>query len=236
VLTRNFLTTVSNLVLMSGLCFTFSSASFAQTAPSAFEIANYSGLFAAVINGDMNTLNKEIKQSKSVDQRDSYARTALHLATYTGNHRAMQALVSAGANANALEQDRYDIVTIAAVANDLETMKLALKLGCRADNITSRYDGTALIAAAHLGHDEVVDRLIRAGAPLDHVNNLHWTALIESIVLGDGGERHIATLTLLVEAGADLNLADRSGRSPLALARLHGHEKMVEILQAAGAD
>jgi len=35
------------------------------------------------------------------------------------------------------------------------------------------------------------------------VNNLGWTALIESIVLGDGGERHTETLRLLVEAGAD---------------------------------
>ena len=53
------------------------------------------------------------------------------------------------------------------------------------------------------------DCLIVAGAPLDHVNNLGWTALIESIVLGDGGERHTDTLRALVEAGAFL-LARRS--------------------------
>src|SRR5262249_57751525 len=93
------------------------------------------------------------------------------------------------ANPNALENDRYDIVTIAAVADDVPTLKVALELGCRAKNITSRYDGTALIAAAHLGHAEVVRTLIAAGAPLDHVNNLGWTAVIESIVLGDGGPR-----------------------------------------------
>lgn len=45
----------------------------------------------------------------------------------------------------------------------------------------------ALIAAAHLGHVEVVKALIAGKAPLDRVNNLNWTALIESIVLGDGG-------------------------------------------------
>ena len=73
---------------------------------------------------------------------------------------------------NALEGQAYDVVTIAAVANDPELMSLALALGNRADLITSRYDGTALIAAAHLGHAEVVRRLIAAGAPLDHVNNL----------------------------------------------------------------
>jgi len=136
---------------------------------------------------------------------------------------------------NALERDRYDIVTIAAVANDVRSLDTALAIGARATNVTSRYDGTALIAAAHLGHDAVVRTLIRAGAPLDHVNNLGWTAVIESIVLGDGGPRHVATLKALVDAGADVNLADRSGTTPLALARGRGFREMVVLLERAGA-
>ena len=76
--------------------------------------------------------------------------------------------------------------------------------------------------------------MIRAGAPLDHVNNLHWTALIESIVLGNGGQQHTLTLRYLAEAGANLQLADRSGATPLALARARGYREMVSILEAAG--
>ena len=101
--------------------------------------------------------------------------------------------------------------------------------------MTSPYDGTALIAAAHLGHDEVVRVLIAAKAPLDHVNNLGWTALIESIVLGDGGKRHVATLKALVQAGANVTIADRSGETPLALAKRRGFAEMVAILEKAGA-
>jgi uncharacterized protein len=120
-------------------------------------------------------------------------------------------------------------------ADDEVTLALLLQLGASAKLITSRYDGTALIAAAHLGHDGVVRQLIQAGAPLDHVNNLHWTALIESIVLGNGGPRHVATLRALVEAGANTQLADRQGATPLALARARGYEPMVQILLKAGA-
>ena len=98
-----------------------------------------------------------------------------------------------------------------------------------------RYDGTALIAAAHLGHDGVVRQLIAAGAPLNHVNNLHWTAVIESIVLGDGGKRHQATLEALIKAGANLQLTDRQGNTPVALARARGYTAMVRMLEAAGA-
>ena len=131
--------------------------------------------------------------------------------------------------------DRYDIVTIAAVANDVPTLELSLELGCRATNVTSRYDGTALIAAAHLGHVDVVRTLVRARAPLDHVNNLGWTAVIESIVLGDGGPRHTEVLSILVEAKANPNLPDRSGRTPLALARERGYRAMAKLLEDAGA-
>ena len=81
-------------------------------------------------------------------------------------------LALAGADMNALEGDAYDVVTIAAVAGDLEMLRLALSHRGNPQNITSPYDGTALIAAAHLGHVDVVLELIAAGAPLDHVNNL----------------------------------------------------------------
>ena len=81
----------------------------------------------------------------------------------------------------------------------------------------------------------MVRQLIAAGAPLDHVNNLHWTALIESIVLGRGGPRHLATLKALVEAGANTRLSDREGRTPLSLAQARGFAEMVAILVKAGA-
>jgi ankyrin repeat protein len=208
----------------------------AQVAPSPGERAAYVGLFAAAQTGDTAAIRVRAGELKH-DPRDGYLRTPLHVAAYAGRHDAMRVLVAAGADPNAKENDRYDIVTIAAVANDLPTLRVALELGGSAKNVTSRYDGTALIAAAHLGHAEVVRELIRAGAPLDHVNNLGWTALIESIVLGDGGPRHTDTLRHLVEAGANVNLPDRSGRTPLRLARERGPRfaAMVAILERVGA-
>jgi len=152
-----------------------------------------------------------------------------------GGAAARRCLAKAGARLDALENDRYDAVTIAAVADDETTLRLLLALGASARHVTSRYDGTALIAAAHLGHDGVVRQLIAAGAPLDHVNNLHWTAVIEAIVLGNGGPRHQATLAALIQAGANLQLADRQGQTPLALAQARNYGEMVRMLEQAGA-
>ena len=160
-------------------------------------------------------------------------RTPLHVATFARQRDAIRALLAAGADSGALDDDRYDAVTIAAVADDEPTLDLLLSLGASAGLVTSRWDGTALIAAAHLGHDGVVRRLIAAGAPLDHVNNLHWTALIEAVVLGDGGVRHQAVVRALLDAGADARLADRDGRTPLQLARGRGYTAMAQLLEGA---
>ena len=207
----------------------------AQVPPSASEIVAYTGLHAAAAKGDAVEIEKLVEAGAPVDARDSHKRTPLHVAIYRHHADAARALVRLGADPNALDDQRYDIVTIASVADDVPMLKVSLELGCKATNITSPYDGTALIAAAHLGHDEVVRILIAAKAPLDHVNNLHWTALIESIVLGNGGKRHTDTLDALVKAGANLNLADGNGATPLTLAKGRGYKEMVAILEKAGA-
>ena len=207
----------------------------AQAAPTATEQAAYRGLHAAAQRGDLAALRQGLTSRADLNGRDSHGRTPLHVATFARQREAILALAGAGADLGLLENDRYDAVTIASVADDEATLHLLLSVGASAKLITSRYDGTALIAAAHLGHDGVVRQLIAAGAPLDHVNNLHWTAVIEAVVLGDGGARHQASLKALIDAKADLQLADRSGRTPLALARGRGYAAMASMLAGAGA-
>ena len=207
----------------------------AQTAPTREELRVYAGLHEAAAKGDVVEIEKLVAEGEKPNLQDAKSRTPLHVAVYLRKHDAARALLRLGANPNALEIDRYDIVTIAAVANDIEMLKLALEGGASARNITSRYDGTALIAAAHLGYAEVVKILIAAKAPLNHVNNLGWTALMESVVLGSGGKNHTDTLKALVEAGADVNIADRQGTTPLQHARRRGYGEMARVLEAAGA-
>ena len=72
--------------------------------------------------------------------------------------------------------------------------------------------------------------MIAARVPLDHVNNLGWTAVIEAVVLGDGGKRHQDTLRALVDAGANTGLADPQGVTPLEHAKRRGYTAMVAIL------
>jgi ankyrin repeat protein len=202
-----------------------------QTAPSEREVQAYDGLFLAAHEGDVAKIEQLLAEGAEVNARDARQRTPAHVAAFASADAALRALAEAGADMNALEYQAYDVVTIAAVADDPELMSLAIELGNDPGLVTSPYIGTALIAAAHLGHAEVVRRLIEAGAPLDHINNLHWTAVMEAVVLGDGGPNHQAVLDALLSAGADRTIADREGITPLEHAEARGYSEMAKRLR-----
>lgn len=220
---------IQNTIYLIACLFSLSIA--AQQAPTDKEIENYQGLFAMVSEQNIVQLKAYLNDSTDIEQRDNHGRTALLVAAHLSDEVSARLLLENGANGNVLDDQAYDLITIAAVNNDVEMIALGLEFGADPSAMTSPYEGTALIAAAHLGHVETVKLLIDAGAPLDHVNNLGWTALIESIVLGDGGKSHTEVLKRLVAAGANIHLADRQGRTPIQLAQQQGFSKMVSILE-----
>jgi ankyrin repeat protein len=213
-----------------GLAIVVATPGFAQTPPGPAEIAAYRGLHAAAARGDVADINNLLASGADTEARDGNGRTPLHVAAFASHDDAVRALVGGGADPNARDNQRYDIVSIDGVADDAAMVRLALSLGADPGAVTSLYDGTALIAAAHLGHAEVIDALIEAGAPLDHVNNLGWTALIEAVILGDGGPDHTAVVRALVGAGASREMTDRGGMTPLDHARGRGYTEMIELL------
>ena len=204
----------------------------AQTPPTAVEVAGYSGLHLAAHLGDIAALEAEIGAGADIEALDRSGRRAVHIAAFASREDALHLLAAAGADMDALDRRAYDAVTIAAVAGDLEMLRAALDAGNRADLVASVYDGTALIAAAHLGHWQVVEMLIAAGAPLDHINNIGWTALIEAVVLGNGGPDHQRTVAALVGAGADTMIGDSDGVTPLAMAEARGYSEIAAIIRA----
>jgi ankyrin repeat protein len=98
---------------------------------------------------------------------------------------------------------------------------------------TNRFGGTALIPASDRGHVGVVRELLETDIDVDHVNRLGWTALLEAVILGDGGPAHQEIVRMLVDGGADVSIADRDGVTPLEHARQRGYDEMVRTLAAA---
>lgn len=206
----------------------------AQVPPSPIDIALYEGLLSAVANKRVDEVRRLLDAGANPNQRDIAGRTALHIAAHMRSPEIVRMLVEKGADVRALESQRYDAITIAAVNDDAALVRLLIQLGGDPRAITSPYAGTALIAAAHLGNDNVVRELVAAGAPVDHVNNLGWTALLEAVILGDGGYRHQTCVRILLEGGANASKPDRNGATPLNHARKRGFTAIAALIEKAG--
>ena len=193
-------------------------------------------LMAAAEAGRVQHVRRLLQRGARVRARDAGGATALVRAAYRNRVDVARVLIDAGADVNAkdgTEQSAYLIAT-SEVGDDPRLLDLALRSGARVNDKDS-YDGTGLIRAGERGYPRIVRRLLRAGIDRDHVNRLGWTALLEAIVLGEGGGQHLATVRALVAGGADVNIADGDGVSPLAHARERGQAEIARVLRAAGA-
>jgi uncharacterized protein len=189
-------------------------------------------LIGAAGKGDLATTERLIREGANISARDHQGRTALLAATH-GNHVAVaRALIAAGADVNAKDAIEDSPFLYAGAEGRIEILKMTLPT---ADlKSTNRYGGTALIPAAHHGHQEAVRILLGTAIDKDHINKLGWTALLEAVILGDGGPVHTEIVRLLVEAGANGNIADREGITPLQHAKRRGFREMARILESHG--
>lgn len=191
-------------------------------------------LVDAAARGDLPHVRRLLDAGAPVEQRNARGRTAV-LAATAGNHvGVVRLLISRGADVNAQDDQRDSAFLLAGASGYTEIVRATLAAGADLKS-TNRYGGTALIPACHHGHVDTVRLLLTTPIDVDHVNNLGWTALLEAIVLGDGGPRYVEIVRMLIARGANVNLADKQGVTPLGHARERGQGKVAELLQGAGA-
>lgn len=195
--------------------------------------ASGAALRQAAQSGDTAAIERLIARGAALDEPDSSGQTALLLAV-AGNHVAgARRLIEAGASINAQASNQDTPWLLAGARGRAEI--IALMLPRRPDlSIRNRYGGNALIPACERAHVEAVKLLLTSGIDVDHVNNLGWTCLLEIVLLGDGGARHQEVTRLVLAAGANPNLADRDGITPLAHARQKGQTEIAKMIAAAG--
>ena len=197
-------------------------------------MASDTPLLTAVKDGELGRVQQLISEGADVNVRTLDGSSALLLATRANQIDIAQALIAAGANVNQKNLIHDSPYLLAGASGRNEILQLLLAHGTDLKS-TNRYGGTALIPACERGHVETVRLLIAAGVDLNHVNRLGWTCLMEAIVLSDGGTAHQRIVRQLIDAGANLDLPDSDGVSPLQQAQKRGQNEIALMLRNAGA-
>ena len=213
-----------------------------------------------------DTARKLIEAGADVNTKGDYGETPLTLALANGNVALTTRLLKAGADPKATRWNGETTLMIAANAGSVEEVKLLLDAGLDVNATESEKGQNALMWAAAEGHPDVVDLLIQKGANVNAATKSGFTALAFATMKNDsasvrflvkaGADPNYAlpdkdkTKMLLVagayeskeaeiallDGGADPNVADRMGRTPLHIASQAGSLDLVRKLVSKGAD
>ena len=195
------------------------------------EMMTVSNIMTAVQKNDLSSVENALKNGADVNTTDSQKRSLLLLATTKKYTDMVILLVKFGADINQQAENLDSPFLYAGATGQTELLNLFLNNGARFD-VFNRYNGSALIPACERGHVETVQLLANTkNYPIDHVNRLGWTALMEAVILGDGSKKYQQIVKILKEAGAKMDIPDKDGITPLQHAKSRGFQEIVNLLK-----
>ena len=198
---------------------------------------------------DLTTATLLVEAGAAVDVSNDLGVTPLMLASTNGSDAMIAKLLVAGADPNLRPPGRETALMTAAWTGNVAAVKLLLTKGADVNAAEDRRGQTALMWASSEGHPDVVRVLLEHGADV-HARTtapgpanrrmryfvrtptaLAFTPLLFTARVGD-----TASMRLLLEAGADVNVVAHDGLSALALATVRGHVSAAMLLLKWGAD
>jgi ankyrin repeat protein len=187
-------------------------------------------MLEAVKAGNAVQVRKLLDANAShVNARAETGESAILLSIYYGHQEIRDLLLSRGAELNIFE---------ASAAGQIARLE-ALEKSAPGAIKTFSHDGfTPLHLAAFFGQKAVVDLLLVRGADVNATSkNASALRAIHSAVAHRGDpDVALAIAQALVAAGAEINVAQQGGWTPLHAAAFHGHAAMVKFLLAHGGD
>ncbi len=188
-------------------------------------------LLAAAADGDADAAALALRAGADLEARDERGRTALLLAS-AGDHVATaRLLVAMGASPDAMDDQHDTPWLVTGVTGSVEMLETLLPANPDM-TIRNRFGGISVIPASERGHVDYVRRVVETEINVNHINDLGWTALLEAVILGDGGPDHQEIVQILLEAGANPSIADKNDVTALQHARRSGYTKIAELLDA----
>ena len=214
------------------------------------EVDGTTPLHWAVHHGDLDLTQRLIRAGAKVNVKNEFGSTPMAEAAILGRADLLETLLKAGADVESPNADGQTALMVVARSGRVDAARLLLKYGAQV-NAVERWRGqTALMWAAAQKQPAMVAELVKAGADVNARSTINnWerqvTAEPRAIYRPAGGltpllyaarEGCVECARMLVDAGAEINLADPEKISPLLMAVMNGQWDTAQYLIKKGAN
>ena len=192
----------------------------------AVDAQNRTPLVCAAMNGQVDVARVLLSEGADINARDSSTATPLHAAVINDHVKLTKLFLEHGAGPNARDQEGSSPMCLAASNGSLQMMSLLLQNGATAHKIGKR-GASPLEAACRGGHTTAVQWLLVNRVDVNSVNTCPLTEAVHG--------KHPHIVRILLDAGADINKANRLGHTALDEAVEQGNLSLYQRLVATGS-
>ena len=194
-------------------------------------------LLSACREGDLFKVRQLIKEGCDVNTTGGeYGTTPLMEAAIRGHNQVVEELIRKGARVNVKDNAQRTALYWVSWNGHCSVVKTLCAAGADT-NVQDHWGLTPLMGAAERGSDEIVCELIRAGASVNVVTSSEWfgVAAGSTALHYAAAAKNCSVVKRLCAAGADTNVQDVLGATPLMCAAERGRDEIVCELIRAGA-
>lgn len=180
-------------------------------------------------NEDVLSRLENLKKVNPAETNEE-GQTPLHIAVLNNQLAAAAILLHKGFSPNAKDKNLLSPF-IAAAANGLNDMFLLLLQYLPDATQVNRFGGTALLPSSEKGFIQVVQSALDYGVPVNHVNRLGWTALLEAVILGNEGFLFRDIIEELINHKANPLIVDFNQKTAIDYAKERNSFLILPILE-----
>ncbi len=194
-------------------------------------------LTLAAEKGDIKTINLLLQKGANIDLPNAKGYNPLFIAIKNGNSSLIHFLLENG-KANPIFKIPSGWTPLHMLASigkeaDIKFLLNILKRITKNIDFRDKYGITPLMYASVKGQAELIKLLLESGANPNAKSNTRMTPLL---FLTSARTVNLKGALYLIKSGAQINLADQDGLTPLMAAAYRGHESLVALLTSKGAD
>jgi len=198
----------------------------------------YQKMVKVIDTNDVRSFDRLLPQIPDInyfvtDGDDSSGLTLLGHACRLNNTNLVEKLINAGADTNIAGSDGYFVFNALFVAVDrdaIDVVKLLLEKGADPNCMNTEERLSVLSMACRRNNYDMAELLIENGALVDGLGDNEWTDYVFYPILDAVESGNIHLVRLLIDNGCQIDVADRSGDTPITIAQRNDYPEILQLL------